>query len=278
MKKDNLNYNFMYKLKLLNRQYTNSITIDKINTQKEEIEKLLEIFYKYKIARTILINNENEYILVWKTCDFVCKDRIEIVNNEHNLINSIKSIGYVIDHNYRTFIVRNYNVCITTYHNLSDIFDYSASLIVLHSKMLRYDGIIFMNRQYINMFFGFEHKDEDFCKLIIENYTCVVIANNIQIFHCFKNNLLMKQYVIIDEFISMNKINIIFNFIQNIIPRSPEKKTCMFEIIYLITSLTQDQVIDSIGIDNYNKLTHMCCFKIKSDYSLISTHNIHRYK
>lgn len=278
MKKDILNYNFMYKLKLLNKQYTNSITISKNEENQENIIKLLDIFFKYKIARTILINNDSEFILVWKTCDFVCKDRIAIVNNEHKLINSIKEIGYNIDHNYRTFIIRNYNVCITTYHTLNYIFDYSASLIVLHSKMLRYDGIIFMNRQYINMFFGFEHKDEDFCKLIIENYTCVVIANNIKIFHCFKNNLLIKQYVIIDDFIDLNKINIIFNFIQNIIPRSPEKKYCMFEIIYLITSFTQDQIIDIIGIENYNRLKLLCGYKIKSEYSTISTYNIHRYK
>lgn len=278
MKKDKINYNFMYQLKLLNRQYTNSITIEKSETHKEDILKLLDIFYKYKIARAILINNENSFILVWKTCDFVCKDRVAIVNNEHKIINSISSIGYSIDHNYRTFIVRNYNVCITTYHNLSDIFDYSASLIVLHSKMLKYDGIIFMNCQYINMFFGFEHKDDDFCRLVMENYACVIIANNIKIYHCFKNNLLVKQYVIIDEFLTMDKINIIFSFIQNIIPRSPEKKSCMFEIIYLITSFTQDQVIDYIGLENYKKLQYLCCYKIKSEYSSISTYNINRYK
>lgn len=278
MKKDKLNYNFMYQLKLLNKQYTNSINIKKSESSQSSIIELLETFYKYKIARSILINNEDEHILVWKTCDFVCQDRMTIVNNEYNLINEIKNIGYTIDHNYRTFVIRNYNLCITTYHNLTNIFDYSASLVVLHSKLLRYDGMIFMNSQNVNIFFGFEHKDDDFCKLIVENYTCVVIANNIKIYYCAKNHILVKQYVIIDEFITRDKINIIFNFIQNIIPRSPEKKYCMFEIIYLITSLSQDQVIDAIGLENYKKLKHLCCYKIKSEYSSISTYNIQRYR
>jgi hypothetical protein len=267
----------MYHLRLLNKQYTNHIVIPMSDTIQKETKKIINILYFYKVARLIFINKPDQHILVWKTCDFLQRDRAEIVNSEANLIKEIQDLGYEVEHSYKVFIVRNHDTCITTYHILENIFDYSASLILIHSRMLRSDGLIFMNKQYINSYFGLELKTEDCINMVVENYKCIELSDNIKIHYCFKNDKLVKQYILIDEHINNNSLENLFTFMKNRMPRTSDKKSCMLEIIYLITSYTQEELLDKIGREQYQKMNYLCNYKIQEAYSTVTVYYVQKY-